>query len=72
MQAALLIEGAPTCMVRANKKAPPTEGAFLIQARGPYQNCRRLEGRIARNGDSTAPFTYECQSFLDNVIAGSR
>src|SRR5262249_58382092 len=24
----------------------------------------------ARNGHTTAPFTDECQSFLDNVIAG--
>ena len=30
------------------------------------------EARVgARNGHTTAPFTDECQSFLDNVIAGA-
>jgi hypothetical protein len=36
----------------------------------PCSRRGRIRGPIARNGHSTALFTDESQSFLDNVIAG--
>src|SRR5262249_12419344 len=49
-------------------------GVIAVTATAPPRPCSR-RGRIpegvsrAQNGHSTALFAYECQSFLDNVIA---
>jgi hypothetical protein len=44
----------------------------LVRRRLPMQPAGQGSRGTPRawNGDSTAPFTDECQSFLDNVIAG--
>jgi len=51
-------------------------GVITATTAAPPRPCSR-RGRIprarrARNGHSTALFANECQSFLDNVIAGFR
>ena len=51
----------------APKSAVPLDAlrAFNPSAGSPTDRVRPLG-----TGHSTAPFAYECQSFLDNVIAG--
>jgi len=49
------------------RRSPPPPQPHLGHAAGGAGSRGTL---VARNGPTTAPFADECQSFLDNVIAG--
>src|SRR6266478_3951797 len=57
--------GSSIALVR--RRSPPPPQPHLGHAAGGAGSRGTLG---ARNGHTTAPFADECQSFLDNVIAG--